>query len=59
MESSQQVFVLDIPVETTAEEMTELLNRQYAESGVYLNSVLQWPGTGARAVFRRSGRSTA
>ena len=54
----QQVFVVDIPVETTPEDMAAALNRQCAEHGVYLNSVLQWPGTGARAVFRRLVNAT-
>ena len=54
----QQVFVVDIPVEATAEDMMDLLNAQYVEQGVYLNSVLQWPGTGARAVFRRLVKTT-
>jgi hypothetical protein len=54
---TKQVFrVVDIPCDSTADEMSALLNGP-AEDGYTLQSLAySWPGVGARAVFRLPAR---
>lgn len=46
------VRVIDIPLDTTAQEAEDLLNAPY-EEGYYLASVVVWDRLGARAFYKR------
>jgi hypothetical protein len=46
------VLVLDIPVDTTADEAERLLNVN-CEAGFYIAAIVPWPGVGARAFLKR------
>lgn len=54
MQTPEAVLVIDVPMDTTAEEAAALLNEPL-QRNYYLTSVLGWsevPGVGARAFFK-------
>jgi hypothetical protein len=56
MEAKPVFRVVDIPVDSTAEQMAALLNAP-SDEGYSLQSLsFTWPGVGARAVFKQPAR---